>query len=129
MKWMHHTGETRYADRLQDFVRAKNNRLNRALGMRAPADISFDNQAEAYKSLFKLKRRSEPELKIGDLVTIAPERLPFCKNYDGYFDEKPYEVIRKTDYKGIKRYSLKDLAENAEISGSYNYAELLQKKE
>lgn len=124
-KHMHHTGEKRWVDQLQDFVDAKNKRPLRSLGMRAPNDVNYENRDTVYTHLYKEKKYKEPKLKIGQKVNISLDRMPFFKSFRGYYGSKVYEIIRKVDYGNISRYALKDTDDGEEISGSYYYFELL----
>lgn len=124
-KHMSATGENKWVARLQDFVTAKNKRPNRSLGNLASAEVTYKNQAEVYKKLFKhSKRKPETPLRVGQIVQISSDKLPFHKSFHGYFSDKKYEVIRSINYNGIFRYTLKDVDDNMEIAGTYYKQEL-----
>jgi hypothetical protein len=91
-KHMFYTGENKWIDRLDDFVKAKNSRKNRSLGDIAPKDVNFENQASVYNHLYSEEGHQEKNpLKVGQKVQLSLDRLPFHKSFFGYFSEKVYK--------------------------------------
>ena len=126
-KYIDNSGNRNWSDNLQSFIDAKNNRPLKSLGGLPPNSVTFENQASVFDDLYpieKIKKRPPP-LTVGQKVQISLERLPFSKSYDGFYSDKYYRVKRRREHNGIFRYTLEDLADGAEISGTYYAAELL----
>jgi hypothetical protein len=126
---MEHKSQNKWVDLLPDFVKAKNARPNKTLGM-APADVNFENQATVYEKLYP-PPTSKPQtpLPIGTKVNMAMDTLPFHKSYHGYYSDKVFVVKHRVNYDGIYRYTLLDPEDNMEISGTFYAQELLALKE
>ena len=126
-KYVDSSGDRNWSDKLQSFVNAKNNRPLKSLGGLPPNGVTFENQASVFDNLYpidKVKKRPLP-LTIGQKVQISLDRLPFSKSYDGFYSNKYYRVKRRRDHNGIFRYTLEDLDDGAEISGTFYAEELL----
>jgi hypothetical protein len=126
-KHMHHSGENKWIDRLDDFVNAKNSRKSRTLGDIAPKDVTFHNQGIVYQHIYKKDKpeKSPTVLNVGQKVQLTLDRLPFHKSFYGYFSQKVYVIKHRISYNGIYRYTLIDSDDDVEISGTYYYDELL----
>lgn len=124
-RYLHAYNTMRWVDKLDDFVRAKNNRPNRSLGM-APSEINYENQSKVFDKLYPDKPDTkEAPLAIGTKVQLALDSLPFAKAYHGHFGDQMYAIKRQHDHNGIFRYTIEDLSDGQEISGTYYGHELL----
>ena len=128
-KYFFHEETNNWILRLDDFVKAKNTRVNKSLGGLSPSQVNFSNQAQVYDSLYPDQERHEAKnpLTVNTVVNLAVKVLPFVKAYKGHFTEKTYKIIRRHDHNGIFRYTIADTSDNAEISGTYYAEELLPK--
>lgn len=127
-KYIHSTGDRNWSEKLQSFVDAKNNRPLKSIGGLAPNDVTFENQASVFDNLYPPQKVGKPRaqpLTTGQKVQLSLDRLPFSKSYDGFYTDKYYRVKRRRNHNGIYRYTLEDLDDGAEISGTF-YAEELQ---
>lgn len=124
-KFIHNSGDRNWSDRLQSFIDAKNNRPLKSLGGLTPNGITFENQANVFDNQKKKTKKRIP-LTVGKKVQISLDRLPFSKSYDGFYSDKYYRVKRRRDHSGIFRYTLEDLDDGAEISGTFYAEELLE---
>ena len=91
----------------------------------SPSEISFENQAEVYESLYPNNPHTTKfSLNIGDKVQIVMDALPFGKSCHGYFSDKIYTVIKRHPY-SVARYSISDDNDSEPISGTFYDHELL----
>ena len=124
-KHMHAAGVNKWVSLLPQFVQAKNARVNRSIGL-ASSEVNYQNQAEVYRKLYGItKRKVELPLSVGQKVHLARDKLPFHKSFHGYFTEKVFEIIMSTSYNGIYRYTLLDLEDGVELSGTFYRQELM----
>lgn len=123
-KIMYHNGNKRWIDVLQRVVTAKNKRKNKKTKNLSPLEITYENQADVYKSLYPDGvAPTKFNLNIGDRVQVAKTRLPFAKSYHGYYSEKIYRVIKQHAL-DVPRYSIADEEDDEPIAGTYYEEEL-----
>ena len=126
-KYVDSSGDRNWSDKLQSFVDAKNHRPLKSLGGLPPNGVTFENQVSVFDNLYPIKnvKKRPPPLTTGQKVQISLDKLPFSKSYDGFYSDKYYRVKRRRDHNGIFRYTLEDLDDGAEISGTFYVEELL----
>jgi hypothetical protein len=124
---MHHADTKRWVDQLSSVVVAKNSRKLRALGDRAPEEVTFENQHEVFEALYG-KESDLPmgeALELGTRVQLALDVMPFHKSFSGYFGSKVYKIGRVHFYPpNTRRYTIIDEEDNVAISGTYYKEEL-----
>jgi hypothetical protein len=127
-QYMHANDTKTWIDKLPDFVKAKNNRLNVKFGFR-PSEVNFTNQKRIRESIVensKLNKKESKPLEVGQRVHMMPPVMNFHKSFSGYFSEKVYKISVRHKYQpGVYRYLLVDEEDGAEVIGSW-YREELQ---
>jgi len=127
-KYMARHQTHRYIDELDNFVRAYNNTIHKALNGRTPAEISPDIEAKVWVEQYlppprKPKKIAVPKYKIGDLVRISFVKTVFSRGYHQSFSEELFRVVRIHKTNPIT-YSLQDLQKSA-LRGLFYESELV----
>ena len=76
----------RYIDKLPDFVKTLNDRVNRSIGM-APSKVEKKHVLKliALKQRSAVMKEKKEKYKVGDFVRIASKNVPFRKGYKRNF--------------------------------------------
>ena len=93
-RYLTHTGDNRYIDRLQEFVKSYNNTQHSALGV-APDDVKTSNQEEIWQRLYSPETLTTPTVKkfvVGDRVRISKYATVFRKGYLPQWSEEIFVV-------------------------------------
>lgn len=133
----------RYIDRLQDIVKLVNSRVNRSIKM-APAAITLkdteyllkiqqqqqqhrQNNVQTPLVGAKQKRKRRIGFKVGDVVRVAKENLPFKKGYQPQYTEELYR-IRSVVTGDPVTYALETVGEPiaAHVLGKFYQPELVK---
>ena len=86
----------RYIDKLPDFVKTLNDRVNRSIGM-APSKVEKKHVLKliALKQRSAVMKEKKAKYKVGDLVRIASKNVPFRK---GYLQQFTNEIFQFPQY-------------------------------
>ena len=131
-RYFHATNTRRYADVLQNIVRAYNGSKHSSIGM-APADVDYKNQHKAWTKLYghmlaprkKKKGKITTGLEQGDRVRISKEKHTFEQGYKTNWSREIFvidKVIVLPAGGGFK-YKLVD-TRGEEVLGSFQKEEL-----
>ena len=114
-----------YIDKLPDFVRIINTRRNRTIGL-APYKVTKKDVPRIISetSQSSLARLKKPKFKIGDIVRIAKEDLPFKKGYKQHFTDETFTIVAIPTIRP-PTYNLQDSSKEA-ILGKFYEPELVK---
>jgi hypothetical protein len=122
----------RYIDMLPRIVNVINGRINRAIKM-APADVKFTDteyllqrQEERQEKNVAVGESSKPVYKVGDVVRVAKENLPFRKGYKPQYTERLYSVRSVVRGAYPITYALESYPEEEKVLGKFYKEELVR---
>ena len=120
----------RYIDKLQCIVNVINGRFNRAIKM-APSAVTYGHteyllkrQEEREEKNVVTGETSKPVYKVGDVVRVAKENLPFRKGYKPQYTEKLYSVRSVVRGAHPITYALKSYPDEEKVLGKFYKEEL-----
>jgi hypothetical protein len=120
----------RYIDKLQCIVNVINGRFNKAIKM-APGAVTPDNveyllkrQEEREEKNVEAGKTAKPVYKVGDVVRVAKENLPFRKGYKPQYTEKLYSVRSVVRGAHPITYALKTHHDEEKVLGKFYKEEL-----
>ena len=124
-KYLEYKWTYSYIDKLQEFVKTINSRVNRVTKL-APNKVN-KSHVTYLKSLTtnsSAKQVRRPKLKVGDFVRISKTDLPFRKGYKQTFTDEVFEIF---DIPTVDppTYSLIDAVKEP-VRGKFYEAELIQ---
>jgi transposase InsO family protein len=99
----------RWIDVLGKLIDTYNSRYHRSIGM-SPNEVTYQNEDEVYRTLYKKRPISGKKLKQGDLVRISEKRHIFEKGYLPNFTEEVFKVAKVISNHTPHRYELEDLS-------------------
>jgi len=122
----------RYIDKLQEILKAYNNRGHRTIKFMSPNEAEKEeNQAKVFNSLFQnysniCSQRKAPQLQIGDRVRVHTTKGKFTRGYHERFGREHFEIIKVNTQMPIPQYIIKSLNSGHIQKGGFYENELQQ---
>ena len=115
----------RYIDKLPDFVKTLNDRVNRSIGM-APSKVEKKHVLKliALKQRSAVMKEKKAKYKVGDFVRIASKNVPFRKGYLQQFTNEIFSISTVFSTHPPS-YILRD-EKGQEIQGKFYEAEIIK---
>ena len=115
---------------LQCIVNVINGRFNKAIKM-SPGAVTYDDmeyllkrQKEREEKNVVAGETAKPVYKVGDVVRVAKENLPFRKGYKPQYTEKLYSVRSVVRGAHPITYALKSYPDEEKVLGKFYKEEL-----
>jgi hypothetical protein len=112
-RYFTHKNTRRYADVLQDIVRAYNHTRHSSTRMQ-PAVVTRENARIARENIARRwsveKRERKAKYRVGDLVRISRAKATFEKGYEARWSEEIFRIYRVLEWRKPRVYELSDLA-------------------
>lgn len=117
----------KYADVLQNLVKAYNNTKHSSLG-RPPSQVNVGNEGEVRLDQYLLRRKEKPQkqnfkFKIGETVRISHLKTTFQREYQQKWTGELFKITKRYKRNGIPVYKLQDWS-GEDINGSFYQQEL-----
>ena len=104
---------------IDKIVNNYNHRYHRSIKM-APADITYENFEQVYKTLYPAKTtRKLCRLAVGDLVRVAIKKKEFSKGYHQTFSDEVYKILKAVDYRGVCLYTVQNIKGGSKLNKYY----------
>lgn len=110
-RFLTHSGQKRYVDKLPDFVNALNSEIIPSIKM-APKDVKSKKMQDiAWNNLFQkliARKPTKPRYKVGMYCRVASPRLVFDKVYQKSWSEEIFRIVKVVPYHPIWVYQIAD---------------------
>lgn len=127
----------RYVNILTDLVENYNSTPHRSLNGLAPKDVTEENEADVWATLYlkktntadilkkrkKTKRAVQYKYKINDLVRLSHLKHVFRRGYNQQFTGEVFKIAKRFHLQGIPMYKVRDFHEEL-IEGDFYEADL-----